>query len=68
MDFFSFPPGTLWPSGSFFLDQTSAHGLGLYLKLIAPNREDTPAKCKLNIAKSTDPPECDWILANGGYQ
>jgi hypothetical protein len=27
------------------------------MKLIAPNNEDTPAKCKLNIAKSTDPPE-----------
>ena len=36
------------------------------IKLIAPNKEDTPAKCRLNIAKSTDPPECDWILANGG--
>ena len=36
------------------------------IKLIAPNKEDTPAKCKLNIAKSTDPPECDWILAKGG--
>ena len=37
------------------------------MKLIAPNNEDTPAKCKLKIAKSTDPPECDWIPANGGY-
>lgn len=36
------------------------------MKLIAPNREDTPAKCKLKIAKSTDAPECDWIPANGG--
>lgn len=36
------------------------------MKLIAPNREETPAKCKLKIAKSTDPPECDWIPANGG--
>ena len=27
------------------------------IKLIAPNNEDTPAKCKLKIAKSTDPPE-----------
>ena len=27
------------------------------IELIAPNREDTPAKCKLKIAKSTDPPE-----------
>jgi hypothetical protein len=36
------------------------------MKLIAPNKEDTPAKCKLKIAKSTLPPECDCILDNGG--
>ena len=29
------------------------------IKLIAPSKEDTPAKCKLNIAKSTEPPEWD---------
>jgi hypothetical protein len=29
------------------------------IKLIAPNNEDIPARCKLNIAKSTEPPECD---------
>ena len=27
------------------------------MKLIAPNKEDTPAKCKLKIARSTDAPE-----------
>jgi len=27
-------------------------------KFIAPNIEDAPAICKLNIAKSTDGPEC----------
>lgn len=27
------------------------------MKFIAPKIEDIPAKCKLNIAKSTDPPE-----------
>ena len=27
------------------------------IKFIAPNIEEIPAKCKLNIAKSTDPPE-----------
>jgi len=37
------------------------------MKFIAPNNEDIPAKCKLNMAKSTDPPECDAILDNGGY-
>ena len=38
------------------------------IKLIAPNKELTPARCKLKIAKSTDPPECDCMLAKGGYQ
>ena len=27
------------------------------IKLIAPNKEEAPAKCKLKIAKSTEPPE-----------
>ena len=34
---------------------------------MAPNNEEIPAKCRLNIAKSTEPPECDCIPANGGY-
>ena len=29
------------------------------MKLMAPNREETPAKCKLKIAKSTEAPE--WL-------
>jgi hypothetical protein len=37
------------------------------IKLIAPNNEETPAKCKLNIAKSTEGPECDCTLDKGGY-
>ena len=37
------------------------------IKLIAPKIEDTPDKCKLKMAKSTDAPECDCIPANGGY-
>jgi hypothetical protein len=28
------------------------------IKLIAPNIDETPAMCKLNIAKSTEAPEC----------
>ena len=36
------------------------------MKFIAPKIEDTPARCKLNIAKSTEPPEWDCIEANGG--
>jgi len=27
------------------------------MKLIAPNKEEIPARCKLKIAKSTAPPE-----------
>jgi hypothetical protein len=27
------------------------------IKLMAPNKEETPAKCKENIPKSTAPPE-----------
>ena len=38
----------------------------MLLELIAPNKEDTPAKCKLKIAKSTDAPEYDWIPAKDG--
>ena len=36
------------------------------IKFIAPNIEEIPAKCKLKIAKSTEPPECDWTPDNGG--
>lgn len=36
------------------------------IKLIAPNKDETPAKCKEKIARSTEPPECDCIPANGG--
>jgi hypothetical protein len=37
------------------------------IKFIAPNKEEAPAKCKLNIAKSTAPPECASIEDRGGY-
>lgn len=36
------------------------------IKLIAPNNEDIPAKCKENIAKSTAPPVCDINPDKGG--
>ena len=36
-------------------------------KINCSNREDTPAKCKLNIAKSTAPPEWASIPDKGGY-
>ena len=35
------------------------------MKLIAPNKDETPAKCKLKIAKSTLPPECACIPDKG---
>jgi len=38
----------------------------VHMKFIAPNILDAPAKCKLNIAKSTDPPEWYSIELNGG--
>jgi len=37
------------------------------IKFIAPSNEAIPAKCKLNIAKSTDAPVCPGIELNGGY-
>ena len=36
------------------------------IKLIAPKIEEAPDKCKLKIAKSTEPPECAVALDNGG--
>jgi len=37
------------------------------IKLIAPKREDTPAKCKEKIAKSTAAPLWEILPLNGGY-
>jgi len=37
------------------------------IKLIAPNIDEIPAKCKLNIPKSTALPECEKIPDKGGY-
>lgn len=37
------------------------------MKFIAPKIDEIPAKCGLNIAKSTAPPECAVIPDNGGY-
>lgn len=36
------------------------------IKLIAPKIEETPARCKEKIAKSTDPPAWAIFLARGG--
>jgi hypothetical protein len=37
------------------------------IKFIAPAIDETPAKCKLKIAKSTEYPECAKPELNGGY-
>lgn len=37
------------------------------IKFIAPKIEETPAKCKLKIAISTEAPEWDCTFDNGGY-
>jgi hypothetical protein len=36
------------------------------IKLIAPKIEAAPDKCKLNMAKSTEAPECELPLERGG--
>jgi len=36
------------------------------IKFTVPKIDDTPAKCKLKMAKSTEPPEWKPILDNGG--
>lgn len=36
------------------------------IKFIAPKIEEAPERCKLKIAKSTDPPEWAVILDKGG--
>jgi hypothetical protein len=35
------------------------------IKLIAPNKDESPAKCRLKIAKSTAGPECPTIALRG---
>ena len=37
------------------------------IKLIAPNKEETPARCKEKIAKSTAAPLWDTLPLRGGY-
>jgi len=36
------------------------------IKLTVPKIEEIPAKCKLKIARSTEPPEWNPMLDNGG--
>lgn len=36
------------------------------IKLTVPKIDEAPARCKLKIAKSTDPPEWNPIPAKGG--
>lgn len=37
------------------------------IKFMAPNIEDAPAKCRLKMAISTEPPECACTPDRGGY-
>lgn len=37
------------------------------IKFTAPSKEETPAKCKEKIAKSTELPLCEILALNGGY-
>lgn len=37
------------------------------IKLIAPRIEETPAKCREKMVKSTDAPACAKFPARGGY-
>lgn len=37
------------------------------IKFIAPNNDETPAKCNEKILKSTEAPECEVVPDNGGY-
>lgn len=37
------------------------------IKLIAPRMEDTPARCKEKIVRSTEAPACAIFPAKGGY-
>lgn len=53
--------GNLWKGMLFVLMLNMVQ-----MKLIAPNNEDTPDKCKLKMAKSTAAPECAAIPDNGG--
>ena len=39
----------------------------MLVEFIAPNKDETPAKCNEKIERSTAGPEWDWMLANGGY-
>lgn len=41
--------------------------LKVLIKLTAPKSEETPARCREKIAKSTDAPECAMFLLRGGY-
>lgn len=48
------------PAGRIFIIVT--------IMLIAPMIEEAPARCILNIARSTEAPACDLMLLSGGYK
>ena len=54
-------------SGNWCIPNPGARILKIVvIKLIAPRIDDIPAKCKLNIAKSTAAEEWNCILLKGG--
>jgi hypothetical protein len=48
------------PAGRMFIIVT--------IMFIAPMIDEAPARCILNIARSTEAPACDLILLSGGYR
>lgn len=55
-------------SGSLCLNRPGARLLRIVtMKLIAPLIDEAPERCRLKIARSTDGPECAWMLLSGGY-
>jgi hypothetical protein len=54
-------------SGNLCIDKPGTLILNMVvIKFIAPNKEEIPAKCKLKIAKSTEPPEWATMELSGG--
>lgn len=55
-------------SGSLCIKSPGARILKIVtIKLIAPRIEEAPERWRLKIARSTEGPECAWILLSGGY-
>lgn len=54
-------------NGMVYIDKPRAFIFEIVtIKLMAPSNDETPARCKLEIAKSTAGPECAIIPERGG--